>query len=174
MLARLLFLFVLVPFVELVILLRVGAVLHVGPTLGLIVLTGVIGAALARRQGVRTLQRINAELSAGRMPTSELADGALILLAGAVLITPGFLTDAFGLALLVPAFRSRFKQAMTRYFQSRIVVGGFQPGPGPDFVDPQDTPFGAGPRSVKYVKNEAIDETKPPPAERAADRARTG
>ncbi len=161
MLARLLFLFVLVPFIELVILLRVGEAIDVGPTIALIVVTGVVGAALAKRQGIRVIGRINAELSAGRMPAAELADGALILLAGAVLITPGFLTDAFGLALLVPALRGRFKRGLTRYFNSRIVVTGVGSGPGAGFADAADAVSHTGPRPVKHVRNEAIDETSP-------------
>ncbi|MFQ5423321.1 MAG: FxsA family protein [Phycisphaerae bacterium] len=162
MLSRLLLLFILVPFVELVILLRVGAILHVGPTIGIIVATGLIGATLARRQGLRTVTRINAELTAGRMPASELADGALILLAGALLVTPGFLTDAFGLALLVPACRSRIRRTLVRYFKTKIVISGPGTMDGDAPSGPESPPFETGARPVRYVRNEALDDPSTP------------
>ncbi len=165
MFARLLLAFIIIPLVDLVILVHVGGYLGFGATIAIVVVTGFAGAALAKRQGLRTLNRINAELTAGKMPTSELADGVLILLAGAVLITPGFLTDAFGLLLLVPAFRKLLKGALGRYFRSRIVVtdlhGHREPeaGPGsmPDITDspPVDAARPSG-RPAKYVENEAL------------------
>ena len=82
MLAKLLLIFIVVTLAEMLVLLRVGAILQLGPTLALIVLTGLIGASLAKRQGLRILTRINAEMEAGRLPTAELADGALVLLCG--------------------------------------------------------------------------------------------
>lgn len=156
MLARLLLIFILVPLIELIILLRVGEILHVGPTLALIVVTGLVGASLARRQGIRILTRINAELTAGRLPTAELADGALVLLAGAMLITPGFLTDLFGLALLVPFIRARFRRMLVAYFRSRLEVRTVVPFSEDDVLHP------AAPRTdpdpPKYVPNRAIDD----------------
>ncbi|MFH1419683.1 MAG: FxsA family protein [Planctomycetota bacterium] len=157
MLGRLLLVFILVPLLDLVLLLRIGHVLTFWPTLALVVVTGIVGATLARRQGLRTLARIQSELESGRLPTGELADGVLILLAGAVLVTPGFLTDLFGLALLVRPLRHVFRRVLTRHFKSRLVVNGF---PGDAYrtednltdSDDDDVPH-AG--SMKYVENEA-------------------
>ena len=155
MLGRLVLIFIAVPLLDLVVLLRIGQVLSFWPTVCLVILTGIVGATLAKHQGLRTVAEINSELSAGRMPTSQLADGALILLAGAVLITPGFLTDLFGLLLLFAPFRRLFKKALTRYFKSRIVMTA---GPGPaldPLNEPQDAGPESGPRPMKYVENEA-------------------
>lgn len=93
------------------------------PTVGVVILTGFVGATLARWQGLRTLARIQGELASGRMPGDELADGALILLAAALLVTPGFLTDLLGAFLLIPPTRRLFRGALRRYFTRRMVVG---------------------------------------------------
>lgn len=160
MLGRLVLLFITVPLIDLFVLLRVGERIGFWPTVGLVILTGAIGATLARHQGLRTLSRINAELSGGRMPTTELADGALILLAGAVLITPGFLTDLFGLSLLLPPVRNLLKHGLSRYFRSRIVIHAQHDSPfGPAWSPNEDAP-GVEPdapasRPMKYVENEA-------------------
>jgi UPF0716 protein FxsA len=159
MLGRLVLIFILVPLIDLIVLLRIGEVLGFWPTLALVLLMGMLGAALARHQGLQTLARINAEIAAGRLPTTPLADGALILLAAALLVTPGFLTDVLGVALLLPPVRRLFRAGLTRWFQRQIVVTGFSP-PG-DSISNDTAPGNAGfdvptaPRPVKYVKNEA-------------------
>jgi UPF0716 protein FxsA len=166
--------FILVPLIDVAILFRVGQVISFWPTVSLVILTGLGGAALAKHQGLRTLARINAELSAGRMPTSELAEGVLILLAGAVLITPGFLTDAFGLLLLFAPFRRAFKTVLTRYFQARIVVTGIRSNPSsrPDGVGrPVGVECDSTPRSMKHVENEALSPNDSP---RSTQRSQRG
>lgn len=105
MLARLALLFVTVPLAELAILVWVGRRMGLVPTVALVVVTGIAGAALARRQGLATLGRFRGALDAGRLPHRELLDGVLILVAGAVLLAPGLLTDLAGLLLLVPPVR---------------------------------------------------------------------
>jgi UPF0716 family protein affecting phage T7 exclusion len=89
LLARLLALFVVVPLVELVLLIRIGQWLGVLATVALVVVTGVIGAALARREGLRTVRQIQADMKGGRFPAGRLLDGVMILLAGGLLLTPG-------------------------------------------------------------------------------------
>lgn len=116
-------LFIGLPLADLVLLLRIGGVLGFWPTVGVVILTGFVGATLARWQGLRTLARIQGELASGRMPGDELADGALILLAAALLVTPGFLTDLLGVFLLIPLTRRLFRGALRRYFTRRMVVG---------------------------------------------------
>ena len=118
----LLLLFVSLPLIELALLLRVSQAIELGPTIALVLVTGVLGAALARREGFRTWMRVQADLAAGRMPTSEIVDALLILVAGVVLVTPGLITDAIGFALLIPPVRNALKRKVAKQFQSRIVM----------------------------------------------------
>ncbi|TWT46657.1 FxsA family protein [Botrimarina hoheduenensis] len=120
MLLALMLLFVILPLVEFSLLYRLGQAWGLVPTIALVLFTGVLGAALARWQGMLTLWRIRTELSAGRTPTDALLDGALILVAGAVLITPGILTDALGFALLVPVTRTLVKRWLRRGFAEKL------------------------------------------------------
>ena len=121
----LLFLFVCIPFIELAILLKLASVTSVWTTLLLVVTTGVIGASLARRQGWNTYIRIQQELAAGRMPTESLLDAAMIFVAGAVLLTPGILTDIFGFSLLVPVCRRIYRQSAGRWIRAHFRVQTF-------------------------------------------------
>ena len=97
--------FVLVPLIEIALFIQVGGWLTLWPTLAIVLLTGVIGTILVRRQGLRVLADLRQGLATARDPLSPLAHGALILFAGALLLTPGFFTDAVGFALLVPVVR---------------------------------------------------------------------
>ena len=138
MLLRLFLLLTIVPFVELVILLRIAEQFRWGPTILLVIATGVVGAWLARREGLKTLSRIQAELERGVMPTAAMVDGALILAAGLVLVTPGILTDLLGLALLIPLFRRWVRKRLVDAFKKRTMVMHFgDQGPSRDdtFVD---------------------------------------
>jgi len=121
--ARLLLLFLVLPVLELALLLRVGARIGIGPTLVLIVLTGVLGASLARSQGLAVLGRLQAELQAHRMPTQPILDGVAILIAAALLVTPGILTDAVGFALLTPSFREVLKRYLIARFERAVREG---------------------------------------------------
>ncbi|MCB0292521.1 MAG: FxsA family protein, partial [Calditrichaeota bacterium] len=105
MFAKLLFLFIAIPLAELALLVKLGEVLGFWPTIGLVIVTGILGASLAKAQGFMIYARIQQELAAGRMPTGELLDGLLILIGGIVLLTPGLLTDLCGFALLIPPLR---------------------------------------------------------------------
>ena len=123
MFARLLALFVLLPLVELALLIQVGQAIGLLWTLVIVVLTGVLGASLARRQGLRAWLAIRAELQQGRMPGNALLDGLLILIGGVVLLTPGILTDLAGFALLVPATRNALKRSLRRRLERAIEQG---------------------------------------------------
>lgn len=114
--AKLLLLFTLVPIVELVLLLEVGRRIGTAATLSLILITGVLGAVIARRQGVAALRHIRAELAGGQIPGPTIVDGVLILVAGAFLITPGILTDIVGFLCLVPATRRSIRALLSRAF----------------------------------------------------------
>jgi UPF0716 protein FxsA len=118
--AGLLLLFVVVPALELALLIEVGSRIGTLATLAIIVATGVLGAALARQQGVRTIGAIQSELARGELPASAMVDGVIILMAGALLITPGILTDAVGFACLVPAVRKAVKHALQRRFERAV------------------------------------------------------
>ena len=119
----LLLLFIIVPVAELLLLIEIGQ--HVGSltTVGIIMATGILGASLARQQGLRTLARLRQELDHGRIPTDPIADGVLILVAAAVLITPGVLTDLFGFLCLIPTCRQLMKRYLKRWFQHAVRTG---------------------------------------------------
>lgn len=118
-----LLLFILLPAAELALLVEVGRRIGTGATLALIVLTGVAGATLARWQGLGVLRTIRAETAAGRLPAAELVDGLILLLASALLVTPGVLTDALGFLCLVPAFRGALRAALRRRFERAVAEG---------------------------------------------------
>lgn len=126
MAGRLLLLFVLVPLIELALLVRLGQVVGFWPTLGLVAATGVLGAGLARAEGLRTLGRFQAEVAAGRVPGGALLDGLAILVGGAFLLTPGLLTDLAGFSLLVPATRRWIQRRIRKGVERRIASGELQ------------------------------------------------
>ena len=119
----LLLLFVVVPAVELILLIEIGQRVGTIATLGLIVATGVVGASLARQQGVSTFARLRRDLGEGRSPAVPIVDGVLILVAAAFLVTPGVLTDAVGFLLLVPMSRRLVRQYLRRRFEGAIRTG---------------------------------------------------
>jgi UPF0716 protein FxsA len=112
---KLTLLFIVVPLIELFLLIELGQRIGVAATLALIVCTGVLGAWLARRQGLGVIARVREELAAGKLPTAAALDGVLILVAGAVLMTPGVLTDVFGFFCLTPPGRRVIKRLLKRW-----------------------------------------------------------
>lgn len=150
MLARLLLLFILVPLIEVVILIRIGT--HIGAlnTIFMVIGIGLAGAWLARREGLRAFINIQRELAAGRLPGDAMIDGVLVLVAGLLMITPGVLTDMAGLLLLVPPVRAVVRASLKRRFSSRITfmrVGpdGFR-SQQDDFIDVEAREPPPGPR----------------------------
>ena len=123
MLGRLILLFTLVPLVELFILIKIGGQIGALNTIGLVIVTAMLGATLARTEGLRTLQQIQSSLSQGRIPAEELIDGVLIFAGGILLITPGVLTDLFALVLLFPYTRLHFKRWLRRRFDRMVAAG---------------------------------------------------
>ncbi|MEE8141760.1 MAG: FxsA family protein [Planctomycetota bacterium] len=124
----LLLLFISVPFVELFLLLwlaeRIGFLTTIAITIG----TGILGASLARYQGLQTWRRFQGSLAQGQLPHQELVEGVCILVAGAVLLTPGVLTDALGLLLLLPPLRGWLARLLTERLKKKIIVVGPQRG----------------------------------------------
>jgi UPF0716 protein FxsA len=111
-------LFFILPLIEIYLLMHLGTLVGLGNTIFLILFTGFLGAYLARRQGLKTLIDIQTNLNSGQLPTESLMDGAMILLAGAMLITPGFVTDAIGFFLLIPAGRQLVRGLLFKHFQN--------------------------------------------------------
>ncbi len=120
MLFRLLLLFTVVPMVELVLLLILADHTSWYFALALVLVTGIVGAALARWQGLRCVRRLQQQAAAGQVPADPLMDGLMILVAGALLVTPGVLTDVAGFALLTPPVRSVLKRRARRHWELRF------------------------------------------------------
>lgn len=135
-------LFLLIPLTEIALFITVGGWLTLWPTLGLVVLTAVVGAVLVRRQGLDTLRRVQRSVQEMTDPTTPLAHGAMILLAGVLLMTPGFFTDTLGLLLLVPAVRGWL---LGRIAQRVVVMGAGPAG------------FGQRPRHWPDAREDVID-----------------
>lgn len=132
---QILFLFFLtVPFVEIYLLLQVGGIIGALPTIFLVVFTAALGAWLLRRQGFATWQRFQANLQQGMIPAYEMIEGPILLVGGALLLTPGFVTDLIGFACLVPALRRKIAQYVIE--NHLLASGGFedirQRGPYPN------------------------------------------
>lgn len=133
---KLLAIFIIVPLLELWAIIEVGSRIGILPAIFILILVSVTGAALAKRQGYLVLARIQADVAAGRIPGDALIDGALVLAGALLLLTPGFLTDAVGLILLIPPvrlpFRSLLKRRLKRAAERRTVFSwsrGFGGGP---------------------------------------------
>ena len=144
-----LFALVITPIVEIAVFMKVGAAVGVWSTLGLVLLTAVVGTWLLRQQGLSALWRMRQSLDRGEMPVDAAFDGVLLLFAGALLLTPGFVTDGAGLVLFIPAVR-RGLQALAR---QHMVVGGraavwTAAGPGPGAPNPKP---GAGPEGGNII-----------------------
>lgn len=124
--STLLFLFIATPLVELALLLKMSEWLGWVHTVALVIVTGVIGASMARQQGLSLLLKIQGELNQGMLPAPRMIDGLMILAAGLLLITPGLITDAVGFALLVPPIRKGVKRMLKRWFERKIQQGNVQ------------------------------------------------
>ncbi|GAA0841336.1 membrane protein FxsA [Marinobacter szutsaonensis] len=143
-----LFLFIIMPIAEMAVLIQVGGMIGVLNTIGLVLLTAVIGAWLLRQQGLATLLRARQRLNSGELPAREVAEGLILAVGGALLLTPGFITDTIGFLCLIPGTRHFFAAQVLK----RMVISGqssgfyFRAGGGDPFgQDPfggRDNPFG--------------------------------
>jgi len=122
MLLPLVLLFIAVPLAELAVIIQVGQLIGVWWTIGLLLADSLLGSWLLRHQGRASWRRFNEALQAGRVPTREVLDGTLVIFGGALLLTPGFITDVFGAVLLVPPTRALVRSVMVRRLSHRIVV----------------------------------------------------
>jgi len=126
----LLLVFIIVPIVEMWLLIQVGGVIGAVPTIAAVLMTAVIGLALLRRQGLSTLLRVNQRMASGELPAEEMLEGIILAVSGALLLTPGFFTDAIGFAGLTPLLRQWLVRRLVGYvtmFQGGVVGGaGFR------------------------------------------------
>ncbi|NQY34474.1 MAG: FxsA family protein [Alteromonadaceae bacterium] len=114
---RILFVFfVIVPIIEITVLMHIGAWLGVWPTIAIVVLTAWLGAKNVRQQGLATLSSVQTKMAQGEVPSNEIIAGVMLIVAGVLLVTPGFVTDAFGLSLLVPAVRQSLINTVKQHF----------------------------------------------------------
>jgi UPF0716 protein FxsA len=162
-LGRLALLFVVVPLIELVLLIQLGQVVGLWPTLGLVIMTGVMGAMLARAEGLRVLYQFQTELASGALPGQALLDGISVLVGGAFLLTPGILTDLAGFALLLPFSRRRIQRMVRRRLQGGLEQGTIKVmsmGPGGVGWSGGFSSAGRGPSAGSDPRTRGLDPTK--------------
>ena len=123
--------FIAVPILEIYVIIQVGQVIGAWWTIALLVADSLFGSWLIRHEGRRAWQALTVALESGRMPATELADGALILVGGTLMLSPGFVTDVVGIVLILPFTRPLARRLLTRLVARRIIVAG-RPGPGSD------------------------------------------
>jgi UPF0716 protein FxsA len=129
-------LFIVVPILELYVIIQVGGAIGVLPTLAILLADALLGSMLLRQQGRSAWRRFNAAIAEGRFPGREVADGVMIAVGGTLLLTPGFITDIFGLLLLIPPTRALFRRATFGFLRRRAVFVGSMRGP----AGPRDRP----------------------------------
>jgi UPF0716 protein FxsA len=153
----LVFIFIVVPIAELYVLLQIGQAIGVLPTIALLIVDSVLGSWLMRSQGRAAWLRFNRALAEGRVPGREVIDGVLIIFGGALLLTPGFLTDFLGLVLLLPPTRAVVRQVLVRRFGGRLVASattGAQTRVGRMFGGAGGRPPGADDDTVEGTASE--------------------
>lgn len=140
MMLRLFLAFTLIPALELYLLVKVGT--HIGAlaTIAIVIGTGMAGAWLARREGASVVLRIREQMNQGIMPAAELMDAACILVAGVLLITPGFLSDLAGIILLIPAARAALRRVLLRWVEAAVQRGQIHVARSGGFRRPSEPP----------------------------------
>lgn len=152
-------LFTIVPSVELWLLFQVKEMLGLFETIYLVLLTGIIGASMAKKQGLLVIQSIQSDIQNGQMPQHTLVEALLVLIGGVLLITPGVMTDFFGFSLIIPTTRRLWVPFVQRWFKNRINIQGTMFGaPFPNAPNPTD-----GYRDVTPDGHQVTLETNPNP-----------
>jgi UPF0716 protein FxsA len=146
---------IVVPLAEIAVLIEVGGWLGIGATLALIVLTAVVGAWLLRRQGIAVLRRAQQQMQQGSVPLAEVFDGFCLVIAGALLLTPGFLTDTTGALLLLPPVRALLYRRVRRRLEEQVRSGAAQ-------VAPADGPDGRDEPSQSGARRDRAPQARPP------------
>ncbi len=137
MFGKLLLLFLIIPVVELILLIKIGTVIGTLNTILLVISTAFIGAYLVKTEGLNVMQRFQSNLNHGVFPAEEIFDGAMILVAGALLVTPGILTDIVGFVLVIPPTRAVIKKFIRKFVEKRFVTVNMNqpPPPPPPYID---------------------------------------
>ena len=148
-------LLIVVPILELTLLLILAQYTSWWLTLAVVLSTGIVGSLLAHRQGWRTVEKIRSQLGAGRIPADSLMDGAMILAAGCLLLTPGLITDAMGISLLLPPVRRIYKDWLVRWFSGRFHVRTMLSHFGSGKADDEDDDW--PPRKASPSQGETVD-----------------
>ncbi|HEY5718286.1 MAG TPA: FxsA family protein [Motiliproteus sp.] len=148
-------LFVLLPLTEIVILIQVGQLIGAWYTVGLVLLSAFIGVNMLRHQGLSTLMRARQRMDHGQLPAQEIAEGLVLAVGGALLVTPGLVTDAIGFSCLIPAVRRRIVVEMRK--RSTLVVNGQMAGGPIPNSDPDLGPFSHSGRSTRPGSGDVID-----------------
>jgi UPF0716 protein FxsA len=151
MLLPLVLLFIAVPIAELFVIIQVGQAIGVWWTIGILIADSILGSVLMRSQGRAAWRRFNEAIRAGRVPAREVVDGALVIFGGALLLTPGCLTDVLGLVLLIPPTRAIVRAILLRRFTHRLVVSATRPPPRRRRTDDiEGTAVDVDPRSDQF------------------------
>ena len=122
MFIKLLALFLLIPIIELFVMFKIGKIIGPGITILIIIITAFIGAKLTKVQGTQAIRNGQSAIKSGKLPHKEVMDGVMIIIAGALLLTPGFLTDIVGFSLLLPGLRSNYRKLLLTYILSLIHI----------------------------------------------------
>jgi len=160
--------FIVIPIAELLLLFEVADMIGGLATLGLVICTAFIGLSVLRRQGFNTLNRANQRMQAGQLPGQEIVEGMMLAVAGALLLTPGLITDAIGFCLLTPLIRRRLAARVLRN-GTGFFVGGFQSrssSGGGFYTGPGSRPSGQG----DIIDGEVVDKDDPAGSDRLSSR----
>jgi UPF0716 protein FxsA len=149
MLLPLVLLFIAVPIAELAVIIQVGQAIGIWWTIGLLIADSIFGAWLMRHQGRSAWRRFNEAVAAGRVPAREVLDGALVIFGGALLLTPGFLTDILGLILLIPPTRAVVRKILAARLTHRMVVVANRPR-APRAYDVEGTAVDVDPDRIEH------------------------
>jgi len=161
-----LLLFIGIPIAEIAVFIQVGDIIGLWPTIGTVILTAILGTALLRAQGLATIFKAQENMQRGVFPVQEAFDGICLVAAGALLLTPGFLTDSIGFLLFVPPLRHGLRAYLSRHVTMTTQMhGGFGPGPGPH---PGQGP-GRGPTDQDGVIDGEYEDITDEPDEKTKD-----
>ena len=153
----LLLLFIFVPIIEIGLFIQVGGFLGLWPTIALVLVTAFVGASLVRSQGIQTLMSVQGRLQQGEMPAQQILEGVMLAVAGVLLLTPGFMTDALGMLVLLPAPRAAIAKKLMEKMVVKNVSGGFHSGGHAGFGH---SPFGEDPFNSDSFKQGPFDQSK--------------
>ena len=148
----LLLLFIFVPIIEIGLFIQVGGFLGLWPTIALVLITAFVGASLVRSQGIQTLMSVQGRLQQGEMPAQQILEGVMLAVAGVLLLTPGFMTDALGMLVLLPAPRAMIAKKMMEKMVVKNMSGGFHAG--------GQAGFGQGPFGQDPFNHDPFDQSK--------------